>query len=750
MYRNGKQEIETKKLNKNLTGEKPVSGSDKVAISPRARKLLSTLLNENPDLETIMLQSNNPGEAMEKLHDLAWNVLSENEDAVRYYNNEISGQKALARLNWKDYAAIRIIDYLNNSGREIIDLNSEGEAILNQPFRILWLAVHLNKGGAHPNFFLDMIELFRQLSGRSERAIPDRKKIEEWMDRHPSGLDPEVRKIREKNKERILSVFMKKIDSGEISDKKFFFDEGMTEEEKLDLMYSWWNDRLFHLRFAVREVDLLNELLDYSLREETLQVLREAVDSGIPVFVNPYYLSLIIIDSSEFPIGADLPIRDYMFTSRELVDEFGMIAAWEKEDVVEPGKPNAAGWLLPSHYNVHRRYPEVAILIPDTVGRACGGLCVSCQRMYDFQSGHLNFDLDKLKPQGTWWDRLDGLMDYYENDSRLRDILITGGDALMSSDKSLKRIFDAVYDMAVRKKEANLQRPDGEKYAEMQRIRLGTRLPVYIPQRITPELQEILAEFKVKASKIGFKQFVIQTHFESAMEITPEVKQGVDRLLAAGWIVTNQQVFTASASRRGHTAKLRKVLNEIGVLPYYTFSVKGYMENYHNFATNARAMQERAEEKILGEIPVSAYEKIRSFSLDAENMVGNLNKMKEETGIPFLGTDRNVLNLPGVGKSLTFRVIGITRYGRRILEFDHDHTRNHSPIIDKMGKIDIVESKPLGELIKQYVAMGEDVSDYEGLYGYSIGETENRMPIYEYPSFDFGLTDKMTNLELDS
>jgi lysine 2,3-aminomutase len=67
-----------------------------------------------------------------------------------------------------------------------------------------------------------------------------------------------------------------------------------------------------------------------------------------------------------------------------------------------------------------------------------------------------------------------------------------------------------------------------------------------------------------------------------------------------------------------------------------------------------------------------------------------------------------------------------------------------------MGKIDIVESKPLGELIKQYVAMGEDVSDYEGLYGYSIGETENRMPIYEYPSFDFGLTDKMTNLELDS
>ena len=44
---------------------------------------------------------------------------------------------------------------------------------------------------------------------------------------------------------------------------------------------------------------------------------------------------------------------------------------------------------------------------------------------------------------------------------------------------------------------------------------------------------------------------------------------------AAGWIITNQLVFTTAASRRGHTAKLRKVLNDVGVLPYYTFTVKG-------------------------------------------------------------------------------------------------------------------------------------------------------------------------------
>ena len=98
----------------------------------------------------------------------------------------------------------------------------------------------------------------------------------------------------------------------------------------------------------------------------------------------------------------DSTIRSYVIYSEELVENFGQIRAWEKEDVVEPGKPNAAGWLLPNATNIHRRYPEVAIFIPDSMGRACGGLCALCQRMYDFQKGHLNFNLDRLKPTDVW------------------------------------------------------------------------------------------------------------------------------------------------------------------------------------------------------------------------------------------------------------------------------------------------------------------------------------------------------------
>ena len=117
----------------------------------------------------------------------------------------------------------------------------------------------------------------------------------------------------------------------------------------------------------------------------------------------------------------------------------------------------------------------------------------------------------------------------------------------------------------------------------------------------------------------------------------------------------------------------------------------------------------------------------------------------EEEDIPFISTDRNVLNMPGVGKSMTFRTVGITREGRRILNFDHDHTRRHSPVLDRMGRIMIVESKTISDYMKQIEDMGEDTSDYETLWGYSIGETEPRMPIYEYPAYDYSVTEEFTN-----
>ncbi len=722
---------------------------DQIAINAKSHKLLRSLLKENPELEKILLSSNDEIEAIAGVEKYVQDILKESPTALAFCKSDKDKRQYFEALTWKDYAVIRLMDYVDNAGKEFEDLNIKGKSVVNNPIKMIWLATKFGTGGAKPYFFEDTIQLFRQLKKKSLRALPLKTRVVEWMERWPSGLDRRILPLFEENKKRILNLIIEQIDKGEHSHSRFKFTSEISKEEKFQKALEWWNDYHFHLTFAVRSPGALNEMLDGSLDPDTLKVLYDAEKKGIPFFVNPYYLSLLLTRTPDFAVGADIALRDYVIYSKHLVEEFGSIMAWEKEDLVEPGKPNAAGWLLPTHNNVHRRYPDVAILIPDTVGRACGGLCSSCQRMYDFQRGNLNFDLKKLEPHESWPKKLCRLMDYFENDSQLRDILITGGDALMSSDHSIREMLDAVYDMAVRKKSANESRKDGEKYAEIMRIRLGTRLPVYIPQRITNELVSILAEFKTKAASIGIQQFLIQTHFESPLEVTPEAEQAVKKLIAAGWTVTNQLVLSTAASRKGHTAKLRQVLNEIGVLTYYTFTVKGYMENKHNFATNARAVQEQMEEKVFGLVEGEDLETIRKFPLEAEKIKEHISELLKKADIPFLASDRNILNLPGVGKSLTFRVIGITRYGRRILEFDHDTTRLHSPIIDKMGKVVIVESKSISEYLNHLEEIGEDVAEYESIWGYSMSQTEERMPIFEYPEYDFEVTNNVTNLVVE-
>lgn len=710
-------------------------------------QIVQKITKENPFLMQIFKKADIFEEAKARFHLWLTDYFKDHPAAFDYYKNNLP--KTFRKLSWPDYAAIRLLDYLDHEGRQFADPNLLGKVIRNEPVKILWLAIRFGKGDSNKAFFLDMLYLFRQLNGKLDRNIPDKEKLLRWMARHPSGLDKKIIEVRRLNKDRIIRKIIQNIDLGLQKSRRFQFKPGSTFNEKYHQVYEWWNDYRFHLTFAIRHPDLLNEMLGNSLSEKTMKRLYEARKKGIPLFVNPHYLSLLSEHSNPESPVADKAIRDYLFPSQKLIDTFGNIIAWEKEDIIRPGEPNAAGWLLPAYYNIHRRYPEVAIFIPDTTGRACAGLCVSCQRMYDFQNGHFNFNIRKLQPKISWPDKMRLLMDYFENDTHLRDILITGGDAFMSSDESLKQILDAVYDMALRKKEANKKRKNGEKYAEIVRVRLGTRMPVYLPQRITHSLATILADFKNKAKTIGIQQFIIQTHIESAMEITPEARESIQKLIKAGWLIINQQVFITAASLRGHTAKLRKVLNDIGVLPYYTFSVKGFMENFANFATNARMVQEKTEEKYLGNIPVKYREDLQKVHHFATGVPQLIQLLREKEGLPFLATDRNIMNLPGLGKSLGFRTIGITSDGRRILRFKYDKSRNHSPMIKTTGDVIIIESKPVARYLKQVESMGQNIREYQTIWGYSLNETEERSPVYQYPEYDFKVTKKYTNLRLE-
>lgn len=636
----------------------------------------------------------------------------------------------------------RLLEY---DGRVVHEL-SVGEDVKVETLALLWrfLSGRIGEDEISPDFALELYHQFSRLHA-APSGVPEKEDVLRWMRRWPDGLNEQVRAIREANKERIMALLVRKIEHRPASSGRYVFPEGCSEAEKVGWVRRWWGEARFHLSMAVKSAAELNRMLDGTLSGETLRIYQQAQEKGIPVFVTPYYLSLLNPTGKGYD---DAAIRSYVIYSSRLVETFGCIRAWEREDIVEEGKPNVAGWLLPGGHNIHRRYPEVAILIPDTMGRACGGLCASCQRMYDFQSRRLNFELEKLKPKENWNTRLRKLMDYFEHDTQIRDILITGGDALMSRNATLRNILDAVCKMAVRKRQANLSRPDGEKYAELQRVRLGTRLPVYLPMRVDDELLDILRDFRQKAVEAGITQLFVQTHFQSPLEVTPESREAIRRILSTGWAVTNQLVYNVAASRRGHTAKLRKVLNSLGVICYYTFTVKGFEENYEVFAPNARSLQESAEEKAWGRLaPEAEHDFLESLD-GAPNKAVAVRQFCAAHDVPFLATDRSVLNLPGIGKSMSFALVGVDAKGRRILRFDHDRTRRHSPIIDRVHEVYIRENKPVYRYLLQLQDMGEDMGEYETLWAYTEGETERRFPFFEYPVPDFSVTGRYTNLDV--
>ncbi len=635
--------------------------------------------------------------------------------------------------------ASQFIVMLEHENSYVFEL-SKNEKIYIETFSSLWNFLNLECSRCSNDLFEDLFNLFSITEGSFKESNYTDNKLFKHMKRWSVGIEKDIRDKREIRKEHIINLLIKKIEKRGIS-SRYQFEDNISYEQKYEKVLEWWNDYRFHLVMAIKTPSELNLFMDESLSTKTMRILNRAKNKKIPFFITPYYISLLNVEENGFD---DKAVRSYILYSQSLVETYGNIKAWEKEDSVIPGKPNAAGWIIPEP-NIHRRYPEVAIMIPDTRGRSCGGLCSSCQRLYGFQSEKLHFEMEQLKPKESWDRKLSKLMTYFESDSQLRDILITGGDALMSSNKNLDKILDAVLKMAKRKIEANKNRD--EKFHIIQRVRLGSRLLAYLPVRIDSELIEILKRFKEKGSKIGIKQFVIQTHFQSPLEITVEAKKAIESIIKAGWTISNQLVFTAAASRRGHTAKLRQALNSLGVVTYYTFTVKGFEENQEVYSTISRSMQEQSEEKSFGKLSDIAREELISLFEESPSnkLTDNLNLFIKKNNLPFLPTDRNVINIPAIGKSMTFELVGIDKYGKRIHQFDHDQTREHSPIIDKMGKVYIVENRSIVSYLNEIENMGEKVSEYSSIWKYTKGSTEQVFDLFDYPSPGFTPTKKITN-----
>jgi lysine 2,3-aminomutase len=212
---------------------------------------------------------------------------------------------------------------------------------------------------------------------------------------------------------------------------------------------------------------------------------------------------------------------------------------------------------------ITRRYPHIVILKPVDI---CPQICVYCQR---------NWELKPMKESKSSRKTVSRAIEWIGNNEHISEVLITGGDPFILNDEYLKEIIHEV--AAIR---------------HVERIRIGTRVPVTMPMRITPALVSILK----KHHKPGRRDICIVTHFEHPSEITREAIEAISRIRNAGMSIYNQQVFTYFNSARFETSALRRQLKLAGVDPYYTFNTKGKDETEDFRVPIARIQQERKEE----------------------------------------------------------------------------------------------------------------------------------------------------------
>lgn len=281
-----------------------------------------------------------------------------------------------------------------------------------------------------------------------------------------------------------------------------------------------WQDWKWQLKHRIQDSSILAAILDLSELE------KRKIDRVSRVYrwaISPYYLSLIDTDYHSSPI-----YRQAVPDLRELSREGELDPM--NELVTSPAPC------------ITRRYPDRLII---NVTNQCAMYCRHCQRRRNI--GELD------RPSCV--DDIAQALDFVAAHSEIRDVLITGGDALLLNENTLNWI---------------LERLNSISHVEIKRI--GTRIPVTLPQRITPDLCSIIRRYP---------PIYINTQFNHPLEITPEAKLACDRLVEAGAVLGNQAVLLGGVNDHPDIMKrLNQLLLQIRVRPYYIFhakSVKGTM-----------------------------------------------------------------------------------------------------------------------------------------------------------------------------
>ena len=274
-----------------------------------------------------------------------------------------------------------------------------------------------------------------------------------------------------------------------------------------------WNDWNWQVKNRITTVEDLKNYIPLTEQEEEgvkkcLRTLRMSI--------TPYYLSLIDPKNPNDPIRKQaIPTSDELKVSDADLDD----PLHEDGDSPVPG--------------LTHRYPDRALLL---ITDQCSMYCRHCtRRRFAGQN-------DGAQPI----DRIDNAIEYIRNTPAIRDVLLSGGDALLMSDDRLEYIISKLREIP-----------------HVEIVRIGSRVPVVMPQRITDDLVNMLKKYH---------PVWLNTHFNHPNEITPESIEACAKMINAGIPLGNQSVLLRGVNDCMHVMmKLVNDLVKIRVRPYYIY-----------------------------------------------------------------------------------------------------------------------------------------------------------------------------------
>lgn len=274
-----------------------------------------------------------------------------------------------------------------------------------------------------------------------------------------------------------------------------------------------WNDWHWQVRNRITTVEQLKKVINLTdgeekAIEESLALLRMAI--------TPYYASLMDPDDPNCPIR-----KQAVPTSLELHR-----GEADMEDPLHEDTDSPVECLT-------HRYPDRVLLL---VTDQCSMYCRHCTRR------RFAGQTDNAVPS----DRIDKAIEYIKNTPQVRDVLISGGDALVISDDRLEYVLKSLREIP-----------------HVEVIRIGSRTPVVMPQRITRQLVDMIKKYH---------PVWLNTHFNHPKEVTPASMEACRMLADAGVPLGNQTVLLRGINDCVHVMKrLMHLLVKMRVRPYYIY-----------------------------------------------------------------------------------------------------------------------------------------------------------------------------------